>query len=303
MLTRDRVLAVLRMRGPSIPVHIKKAVGQGDTFMVGALLSELVKANKARVTTLKRGGSPFYYVPEHASKLENLIPELGEKDQRVAQLLRSEKVLRDKTQDPLTRVSLRQIKDFAVPLDVRLPDGQEIFWKWYLTSREEAEGIIKKLLGIQPEPIKKEVSKKEPEVVVEKPPKADVPKPTKKVEKPVQKPLEEKTLKAVDDTDDPFYKQLQAFFKKSDIQVISKEIIRKNSDIELELAIPSAVGRLEYYCKAKNKKKCNDGDLSTAYLQGQMRKLPVLFLTTGDVTKKAIGMLQKEFKGLVLKQL
>ena len=67
--------------------------------------------------------------------------------------------------------------------------------------------------------------------------------------------------------------------------------------------MPTAVGNVDYFCKAKNKKKCNDGDLSSAYLKGQAKKMPVLFITTGEVTKKAENMLENEFKGMILKQI
>ncbi len=69
------------------------------------------------------------------------------------------------------------------------------------------------------------------------------------------------------------------------------------------IEIPSSVGGLKYFCKAKNKKKVNDGELSSIYIQAQSRKLPVLFITKGEFTKKAKEMLEKEFKGLKVKQL
>jgi len=39
------------------------------------------------------------------------------------------------------------------------------------------------------------------------------------------------------------------------------------------------------------------------YIQAQSKKLPVLFLTTGNVTKKAEEMLNKEFKGMQVKKI
>ena len=74
-------------------------------------------------------------------------------------------------------------------------------------------------------------------------------------------------------------------------------------DLDLIVEVPSAVGSLTYYCKAKNKKRISDSDLSSAFVQGQLKKLPVLFLTKGELTKKAREMLSKEFKNIKIKKI
>jgi hypothetical protein len=99
---------------------------------------------------------------------------------------------------------------------------------------------------------------------------------------------------------DAFFKQVRAYLEKNDISIIDYKIIKK-SEIDLFVSIPSRIGSQEYYCKAKSKKKINDGDLSSAYMQGQSSKLPILFLTPGDLSKKAKEMLSKEFKGMTVK--
>ena len=110
-------------------------------------------------------------------------------------------------------------------------------------------------------------------------------------------------LKEVDDTGDAFMKKLNAYFEEKRIRILEKIKIRKNRGAELIVDLPTAVGRMEYYCQAKKKKKCNDGDLSTAFITGQAKKMPVLFITTGDLTKKAEQMVHKEFKGMVVKKI
>jgi len=302
MLNKDNVLAVLKQKGPCLPVHIKQAIGQGDTFTIGALLTELREAGKIKVSNTKRGGSPFYYTPEHAHKMAEHLSDLGEKDRRAAELLQEKKILRDKEQDPLVRVCLRQIKDFAVPIEVKIREEKELFWKWYLLPNTEAEARVKEALGIKPKPTPQLRTEQE-----EPPKTTPAPQPPQKQEPtPEEDPKPQpatKVLKDQDDTGDEFLKQILEYFAEKRIQVITKDVKRKNSDIEFEITMPTAVGRVDYYCKAKNKKKCSDGDLSSAYLQGQVRKLPVLFITTGDVAKKAKEKLKLDYKGLLLVEL
>lgn len=321
MLNRDGVLAVLKQRGPSLPIHIKKAIGKGDTFMIGAILTELRSSKLIKVSNTKRGGSPFYYVPEHTYRLDQLIPDLGEKDRRTALLLKERKVLRDKDQDPLVRVSLRQIKDFAVPVEVKLSSGSEQFWKWFATPNDEIETIIKTMLGFKKSggsndserkkaPLSGAVKKQSVNEHAEnarKEYRSDSARETKReaLEEKTSSEGVQKKLSAAElgqPTNDAFLLKIRTFCKDKKIVILQEDVIRKNSDIELLLEVPTPVGNLEFFCKAKSKKNCNDGDLSTAYLKGQNKKLPTLFVTTGNVSKKAMNLLN-EFKGLIVKKI
>jgi len=102
---------------------------------------------------------------------------------------------------------------------------------------------------------------------------------------------------------DDFLDALFGYFSKNNIKVLNKNIIKKNSEIDFSIEIESSVGNLSYYCKAKSKKRVNDGDLSSAYVQGHLKKLPVLFLSYGEPTKRAKEMLNKEFQNIIFKKI
>lgn len=299
MSEKEEILKFVKMKGPVIPNQIKKVLG-GETYLISALLSELSSDGLVKISHTKIGASPTYYVPGQEFKLQELKRFLNVKDQKTFDLLKERKVLRDRNQELLVRVSVRKIKDFAKPLEVNIRGEKEVFWKWYLTPREEAESLIKKQIGtISPKldaPIKQEVKETMPKA-----------KPIEKeIEKEEKTPVKEETqkiLKKEPSSDEDFIEKVYAYFEEKKIEIIEENIIRKKTDLEFEIVISSTVGKVEYFCKAKNKKKCNDGDLSSAYLTGQMKKLPVLFITTGEITKKAKEMLKKEFKGLVLKKI
>ncbi|MGM5487575.1 MAG: restriction endonuclease [Nanobdellota archaeon] len=92
---------------------------------------------------------------------------------------------------------------------------------------------------------------------------------------------------------DEFGTAVMSFLAKRGVTVLEHSVQRKNSDIDFDVVVSSQVGELPYYCKARKKKQVNDGDLSSAFVAGQMKKLPVLFVTTGTLTKKAQEQLKQ----------
>lgn len=291
----DKALQIVKTKGPLIPVEVAKEIGN-NIMMTSAILSELVSKNQIKLSSVKVGGTPLYYVEEQKVKLQEFSKHLHEKEQKAYELLKEKKVLKDNDQPAVIRVALRNIKDYAKPMEAITKGVREMFWKWYLFTDDEAKRKILEILGQSPKENKVKKVKK-PEAKPKK-----ISEPTVKEEH--QRSVEEKseTPKDTPKPTDDFLRSVHSYFSKNDIEVISQNVIRKNSEADFMVEIPSNVGRLKYYCKAKAKKKCNDGDLSSAYIQGQMKKLPVLFLGN-DLTKKAEKMLSTEFSSMTFKKL
>ena len=330
--TENKILQTIRVSGPVLPKQIAKAI-ESNILMASAHLSELSTRKLILITNVKNDGSPFYYIKGQEEKLQELSKYLNEKDRRAFELLKEKHVLRDKDLEPLVRVGVRSIRDFAIPLQVKTQNGSEIFWKWYMINNDDASGFIRDV--IDPEAKKKaeekrkrqkekeeqeikekieEEEKKREQEIKERIEKEKAEKKleeekkkleSKKVEE--QKKLQEKkevVIKKKELKPDIFLNQLNKYFKSKNIEVLECEIIRKHAEIDLILRIPSVVGNVDYYCKAKNKKRVMDGDLSNAFIKGQMKKLPIIFLTTGDLTKKADEMLSKDLNnGIVFKKI
>ncbi len=320
-IDRDEVLRVVKMRGPLIPNDLKKALGKGDTTLLGALLGELSSKGLVKVSHTKLGGSPYYYDPANPAGLERIAEHLGEKDQRTFNLLKDKKVLRDDKQEALVRVSLRNIKDFSRMLKINAPEGPVIYWKYFLLSDADAEQMIKEDLGMakaakapeppaEPKPAPAEPKPAKPTVAPAapaQPKQEEKPRPNTgaKVEKikKTEPKEEQQELTPIESIQDPFYSKVKGYFDRNKITVKEQKLIRKKSELDFVIVMPTPVGNVEYYCKAKAKKKSNDGDLAAAKLQGNARNLPVIYLTTGEITKKAKEKLQSDFKGLVVKEL
>ncbi|MBI4150382.1 hypothetical protein HY488_03185 [Candidatus Woesearchaeota archaeon] len=340
---RDKVLQIVRMKGPLLPSQINRELNTNLLF-ASAMLSELVDSKVLKISHLKVGGSPLYYHQGQEARLQEYAKKLNEKDYRAYELLRQAKVLRDRDQEPLIRACLREIKDFAVPLEVNFDNNVELFWKWYLLPNEDVELLVRQRLGLdrpRAQAVEEEQARTIPhagqmtDVLLEKKlalarkvlsekvestvsekrkEREEAPKEReKKVEEKIKK--EEKGVKKEEtvlsaetfvdrgEPNDKLFKKIKVFFDENKIRILSHKIIRKETDIEFTIEIPSAVGKLPYFCKAKDKQKCTDGDLSAAYVQSQSKKLPILFISTGELTKKAQDILRNEFKSMTVKQL
>lgn len=304
---RERILNLVKS-GPVQPTNLGKVLNT-NSLLASAMLSEMASKGLLKISSLKVGSSPLYYFPEHPEHLLDYMQHLNEKDRKTADLLKEKKVLRDSDLSPLQKVCARNIKDFALPLEVTIGESKEVFWKWFLLSDDDASDLIKQML--ESEPVEKEtkeekVEPKEKKVVPEKPkakPKKELPE-----EEPVVSELQkieepQQSIKPVFvDMGDPFLKKVKSFLENSSIIIHEVNTIKKKTEFDLVIEIPSPVGNLFYFCKAKNSKRISNADLSSAYVQGQLKKLPVVFLSPGMLTKPA-QVFMKDLKGLTVTKL
>ena len=326
---RHKILDYVKSNGPLLPVQVAKGLN-GNIIFAGAFLSELVASKLIKYTKAKVGGSPLYYVDGQEEKLQSLRDHLSERPGKAFDLLKDKQVLRDKACEPWERVALREIKDFAFPLNVTINDSTELFWKWYLLSDEKATGMIHSMVSDELA-VKKEEPLKVEDVIEEIRPKAadapileaevpieDKPKKPRKKKADVQVSLAEASqsvivnggtkiahteeFKVLDDQGE-FYREVIKFFNDKDIRVMSQKVKTKSKEFSFVVKVPSVVGSLKYLVIARNKKKLSDSDLALAYHEGMDHKMPVLILGTGEITKKAEQYIETNVKGLVFKKI
>ena len=135
--THKKIIGVLDEKGPSLPINIAKALEISSLF-ISAFLSELTNQKRIKVSSLKVGGSPLYYLKGQEKKLEDYYKYLHPRESEAFLLLREHRVLKDRDQDPATRVALRSIKDFSVGFKM----DNEIYWRFVSVSKEEVDGIL-----------------------------------------------------------------------------------------------------------------------------------------------------------------
>ncbi len=434
----EKILAILKRSGPQVSPKIAKEV-KGEAIIVSAYLSELKAAGKVKISQMKIGSSPLYYLPGQEKRLALFADRLNSKDRAVYDTLEQLKVLREAQLDLLSKVALRKMKDFAIPMHVSVGGTKELFWRWYMLEPDETNLIVSSLLqqvgprealeevpsnelstpavtskesnkiqnvpsasalatsapeksngesdlrnpwgseyppnttvkgeahvdSVYPEntaavtrgsvefddtvqaqvvevtntadievvtPSEIEIDKESVQqqisdiqkVVKEKPETKVSKKATSKVDLKNSKVTEKKTSKSekqsaqdkqkslvekLKDVILPKHKgkpgdllpKVETFFSELGILIESSEVVRKNSELVLHLLVPTNIGKVLFFCKVRRKKKCDEKDISAAYMEAQVARLPLLFLYTEEISPKAKDFLESgSFDNLLL---
>ena len=95
---------------------------------------------------------------------------------------------------------------------------------------------------------------------------------------------------------DNFGKALLKYFEEKQIILIFSEISKKNNEIFGTISLPSAIGDLEYYFYAKNKKSINEKDIKDAYAESVLLGYPLLFIAKGKLSKNAVTFVDSKLK-------
>ena len=96
------------------------------------------------------------------------------------------------------------------------------------------------------------------------------------------------------------FDSVDKYFQGNEVYVISQDSIRKGKEINFVVDIPTVLGKLRYFVKVRSKKSISDKDIQSAWDEGNKKKLPVLFLTDGSLTKKAEKYLNDNVSGQFL---
>lgn len=259
---KNKILEILKNKGPSLPSTISREIGVSLLF-TSALLSEMINDKLLKYSYLKIGGSPLYYLQGQESLLENFTKYLQSKEKEVFDLLKEKQLLNEEFLEPAHRVAIKNIKDFAFSFKVTVQDGEKTFWRFYSVSQEDAFGKVKRLFKHKEE--KPETKEKKKERTEEKQEKEE-PKVSRKKSKV------------------EFYDKIYEYLNSSGIEIAEKI---NQGDVICIASVNFSFGVLKVLVVASSKKRINEADLSLAYQQGLSRKMPVLFLITNELTKKA----------------
>lgn len=288
---KNKILAIIRRKGPSLPVHISGEIDMSILF-TSAFLSELLSDKAIKISHMRVGGSPVYFISGQEPLLEKYIQYLKSKEKEAVTLLQEKKFLKDSEQEPAIRVALRSIKDFAMPFK----KDEEIFWRYFKVSESEIKDMFEKEIEEEVEEDVEEEKEIE-EIEKPKPKKRSVVKVKKKSlggrgvpsrigngltprEKPLLKLKEPKKKSRISKVNENFFDKIKEFLSEKNIPISDivsfsrKDVILKIKDDEEKLLV------------AYNKKRITESDITKAYKKASELNLPYLILSLGEPTKK-----------------
>jgi len=287
---KEKMIGFLRIKGPSLPVHIAKEIAL-NSLLTSVFLSELLSERRLKMSNMKIGSSSLYFIEGQELRLADFSEHLKSKEKDAFLILKEKRFLKDSEQEPAIRVALRAIKDFAIPFN---RDG-ELIWRYFSVPESELKpkepAIIPveiKIVNLEEKP-KSEGSKQvqassvsesgserkkkpeaEPEISVEKKPKA----------KPKRKKQSQKK-------DDQFFNTVKEFLLRKSIEILDIENFTKS-----EIVLRVKENGKESILIAYNKKKVTENDIIKAGKKSRDLGLPYGILSLGEPLKKTISLME-----------
>ncbi len=151
-------------------------------------------------------------------------------------------------------------------------------------AQKKKTKLLQKKKTVQKESAQKEL---ETEQVKSKP--VESVKPESVKPKPIETQSGQTTLAV-----DSLYEKVKNNFESSGISIMSHSIVLPEKELDLVVKVPTVIGEVTYFCKAKKKASNTEADLFNTILAAQQKGLPGLFATTGKINKKAKDLLDSQ---------
>ena len=296
--SKSKILSYLKINGPTIPIKISNYLGV-DTILASAFLADLLSDKQIKISSMKVGNSPIYFLSGQEEKLQNFSNYLGGKERQAFELLKEQKILRDNSQEPAIRVALRSIKDFAFSFSVR----DEVFWRFYLVNQNEAIErvspqiekpkipVIEKIKQVFIGDEKKTIEPVSPVIEFDEPKEIKKEEEIGSLKEPVRK-----------DKEESFTSKVENYLNDSKFQIVRK-IVDKKKDYILIIRLRNSEMIRDYLCICKDKKSITETDVMKYLEDGKKEKLPVFVISSGEPNKKAQEWIDYLNDGFVFRKL
>lgn len=281
---KRKILSHIERNGPSLPVAISREVGISSLFS-SAFLSELLEDESIKISKMKVGGSPLYFLPSQHPMLENFSRYLPEKEKEALHLLKERKILKDAEQEPAIRIALRSLKDFAAPIVIEQNNAKEVYWRYVMTNESEAKHLISESIAETLQPARREIQISQPVVLKHDSHVQVVPGMQKLIPRLDifnKEPARAETpVKAEKIKKEKFSDEVKAFLEKRNMRILEIDKLDKK-----EVTAKIKLGEKEVLLYAVDKKRVDESDLIKAHKKSQLMGISYFILTRGETTKK-----------------
>lgn len=311
---KKKIISFLEINGPSLPIQIAKTI-EMDIVFASAITSELVNSKQIKISHIKIGASPLYFLPGQEQKLEEYTDDLKSVEKNTFLKLKKTKIIIDEKEEPAIRVALRNIKDFAIPFKFQ----EKIMWKYAFTPDKEIEKLLsspekkpeikkdaldsKKSTEQKTEKVSDEKSipmNKKPEVEVNVPKAWETKKSlsvphdlkhvkSQEITQPEKKSnsIENIFTLSEDENKKPepkFLIEIKKFLNQKNIKFL-EEVRTEKKEIMATISITSQLDNINFLLIAKNKKTITKDEIEAATQIATRNKMPCLLITRKQPSK------------------
>lgn len=263
----EKVLSFIMARGPSLPIDIAKWVG-ADSFLTSAILSGLVSSGKLKMTSRKIGSSSYYYFPEHELKVRELVMNsLNPQEKRIVEKFKEMKFAFNDELPAQQQFLIKELADLIAPIKLIINGEERLGWKYVDFPTSEIEDLLKERYG--------------------------------KEEKKRGEKKEEKTVGTQKQEIAGFEGKVMNCLSGLGAKIIEKKVARKEAEMNLVIELQTSFGPQKFFAKAKKKKSISESDLSLLGAEGARKKMPVILITNGMLSKKALLFKEKNIGEMI----
>ncbi|MBI2041178.1 MAG: hypothetical protein HYT16_03680 [DPANN group archaeon] len=288
----DKAFDIVRAQGPVLPVEVASKLGV-DSFLATAYLAQLVEAGKIKQTKERIGTSFIYHLHGQENVANARIIALQQTGRKTARMF-----AKDVPQGPEVAAKQRAFADRLAEIEskeaqAKLSAAQRIQMPAVNAPAERSQANVVRVIANTAPPAQSGTSfdRETKQEFLErfKPAIAEqLAKPVQDVRHTVSHLLAEVGKKILPRAHDgQLVEKALAFLVDGRADIISKDLKKKGRDADITATIPTSIGPMRFLIIVRDKKTISEADLSVAYTNGQNKKLPVIFVTNGKLTKNA----------------
>jgi hypothetical protein len=270
---KEKIVQLIQKIGPIVPTDISKELGI-DSYVISALISEMIREGLILYSHKKMTTSPLYYLKGQEElvrkRLTSIlkIPEIN-----ILEFFKNNKLVSKENLEPQQRYMVDELRDFITPMLLKINGENKPFYKHYSISEFEVINKFNKWKIEQNKTYEKKSKNKN----------IEEPKSKKIIETQTIIVSEDKKSKRIDLASDKF-------FIKNELEIIEMSTVKKSTEYDFVVKQSSSVGQT-FFVKYFKKLNINDSDISKAYTVAQSKKMPCIILITGKLSKKAQGLM------------
>lgn len=284
LLLKEKIMALIQSHGPTLPVFIASQTGLSIIFS-SAFLSELIADKRLKISDMRVGSSPLYFIPGQEPLLENFSQYLKSKEKDAFMILKEKRFLKDKDLDPAIRVALRGIRDFAIAFK----HNNEIYWRYFTIPESEFQTPIelpkeKEIIIMEEKPEEIKPAEIIEEQIISLP--EEIKKSPKKLKAKKQPKKENKK--------NNFFNKVKEFLSQRQIEILSIE------EIGINKIIFKVRDNGEYLIIAYNKKKVSEQDIVNSHKKSVELGLSYKILLLGEPMKRFDNLIRaaRDLRGI-----